>query len=82
MIDQDDKPLTATTLLPIGLAVAIFGGGSAWLTSMSWNLAAASQEIASIKRDQEQYMQDVQSIKTDTAVIKVQIVELNKKLGR
>lgn len=77
-----EKPLTATTLLPIGLAVAIFGGGSAWLTTISWNLASASQEIASLKKDQAQYMQDVQSIKTDIAVIKNQVQSVNTKLGR
>lgn len=79
---SDEKPITVNTWVPIGLAIVVFGGGAAWLTTISWNVAAATTELASIKRDQAQYMADVQAIKTDLAVIKIQVQSVNTKLGR
>lgn len=76
------ETLTEKTWIPLGAAVIVIGGATAWLTSVSWNVASATQEISSMKRDQQQYMQDVQAIKTDIAVIKIQVQSVNNKLGR
>lgn len=64
------KSISEMTLIPIGLAVVIIGGGTTWLTVMASTLTQNSKDIASIKDNQSQYMKDLYKIELHLAKIR------------
>lgn len=68
---RPNRPITENTLVPIGLAVAVIGGGAIWFTSLyaktnvlTENDVTRKESIQEIQRDVGQIKLDVMEIKT------------------
>jgi hypothetical protein len=55
--------ITDTTLIPIGLAVVVIGGGAAWLTAMSLKIDSAIASTQRIEQKQSTYNEDISQIR-------------------
>ena len=73
--------LTERTKITLGLAVVAIGGAAVWITSISINVAESSTKLQKIETQQTQYLQSIQLIQTDLAVIKERVESVNNKLG-
>jgi len=67
------QTFTDKTLIPVGLALAIIGGGTGWLTS----LAAKAAEI---DRNQITILSIYQDIQKDMVEIKIKVTEISEHL--
>lgn len=76
------KSLSENTLIPIGLAVVVIGGGSAWLTKISIATAANSDALSRIETKQESYTEHLAEIRQDLAVIRQRIETMEDTHGR
>jgi Zn-dependent alcohol dehydrogenase len=78
--------ITDGTLVPLGLAVAVIGGGAVWLTTLHLTTAANAQRIVEVKTTVDSYeerqlkmFEAINQIKSDVSEIKVEIKYLRKK---
>jgi len=67
--------LTQNTMLPLGLAVSVIGGGAVWLTTLYWEQKAMAASIQRLSSTQIQYAEDIHTIKLDIAVIKNELIK-------
>lgn len=73
--------LTERTKITLGLAIVAIGGATAWITSISINVAESATKLNKIENQQAAYLESVHEIKSDLAVIKERVESVNKKLG-
>jgi hypothetical protein len=59
------------TPIPIGVAIALIGGGAVWLTTIALQTNANAKYIELIEQRQLKYNESIQSIERDIAIIKV-----------
>lgn len=62
------KSLNQNTLIPIGLAIFVIGGGAAWVTNVSTEMAECREE-------------KVENKKNNAAIFKM-VYEINSRLSR
>lgn len=65
-------PLTEKTLIPIGLAVIVIGGGSAWFTSLHAHQLHLTERMDAVERIEEQVSQIKQDIAEIRGILKRQ----------
>lgn len=65
--------LTESTLIPIGLAVVVIGGGAVWLTVLADTVSGTSKEVLTIREKQDKYQEDIHQIKLDLTKIKTKM---------
>lgn len=71
--------LDENTLVPIGLALAVFGGGAAWLTKIALQTNANAATLNQIATKQDAYTEHLAVIRQDIAVIKSEIGSLKEE---
>lgn len=71
--------LTEKTPIPIGLAIAVFGGGAAWMTNLAMQSSANAKSLTVIEERHYQYLESIQKIEKDLAVIKTKLEALQTK---
>ena len=76
------KSLTENTLIPIGLALTVIGGGSAWLTRISVATAANAEALNRIETKQDQYTEHLSQIRQDLAVIRNRLENMEVQNGK
>lgn len=76
------KSLTENTFIPIGLALTVIGGGSAWLTRMSVATAANAEALTRIETKQEKYTEHLAEIREELAAIRERLDSIGGKHGR
>ena len=64
---------TQNTFIPIGLALTVIGGGSAWLTKISLATAANAAALTRIEAKQDRYTEHLAQIRQDLAVIRQRV---------
>lgn len=69
------KALTEKTLIPLGLAVAVIGGGAWWLSSVHAQLQTTAGTVNEMKTT----LGMLPSMKTDIEVIKTKVEGLEKQ---
>lgn len=71
------KILTETTLIPLGVAVTVIGGGSIWLTQLSVQTSANAEILHQIQAERKiamaEYLKNVEDIKIQLAEIKTEL---------
>jgi len=67
------KALTDKTLVPIGIAIVVIGGGSAWLTVLAGTVQESARVLFEIKTKQDLYSEDVATIRSDIRLIKYKL---------
>lgn len=72
------KDLDQNTRITIGVAIAVFGGGAGWMTSIALQANANAKSLESIEARQIQYSNTVQNIEKDLGIIKYRIEEISK----
>lgn len=63
------KSLSENTLIPIGLAVIVIGGGAAWLTDLHSSIAATEARVSKVEPKVDKVSDDIAEIKQSIAVI-------------
>ena len=62
--------ITEKTLIPIGVAVVVIGGGSMWLTSLYAKVNELEEQVSAKAHAIERIQDDVYQIKLDVREIK------------
>ncbi len=57
--------LSENTMIPIGVAVAVIGGGAFWLSTIYFKQESALASITEIKQTQSTYASDIVEIKEE-----------------
>jgi len=70
--------ITENTLIPIGIAITVIGGGSAWLTTMHQSMSAMAQEIRSVKEERKTLYDSLELIRRDISEIKGELKRIRK----
>jgi hypothetical protein len=65
--------LSEKTTIPIGIAVAIFGGAAAWMTNLATQTMANAKALEAMESRHYQYLNSIQKIEKDVAVIKTKL---------
>lgn len=76
------KSLTENTFIPIGLALTVIGGGSAWLTKISVSTSANAETLTRIESKQDQYTEHLSQIRQDLAVIRNRLENMEVQNGK
>lgn len=76
------KVFTENTFIPIGLALTVIGGGSAWLTKISLATTANAEALTRIESKQDEYTEHLSEIRQDLAVIRERIENMEVRNGR
>jgi hypothetical protein len=72
------SPITDKTLIPLGVAVLVIGGGAAWLTSISNATQISKDGIVRLEAKQDAYSNDLQKIYQELAEIKGELKRIYK----
>lgn len=67
------KELSDKTLLPLGLAVIVIGGGAIWLTTVYNEVQANTRAIESATITQKEYVKTLQEINLRLTIIEQKI---------
>jgi len=70
--------LTENTLIPVGLAVIVIGGGAAWITNIQMSTAATVVKITSMEEKSDKVMESLAEIQNSLAEVKGELKQLNK----
>lgn len=71
--------LTEKTLIPLGVALSLIGGGAAWLTKLAFQTSANAATLEQIATKQDVYTDHIAAIRQDLAVIRVEIQQIKKE---
>lgn len=61
------------TKISIGIAIAVIGGGSAWMTSIALQTTANAKALESIEQRQLEYTESIQNIERNVDIIKTKL---------
>lgn len=65
--------LDENTKISVGIAIAVIGGGSAWMTSIALQTTANAKALESIEIRQIEYTESIQNIEKDVGIIKTKL---------
>lgn len=65
--------LTEKTSIPIGIALALFGGGAAWMTNIAMQNDANAKSLSTMETRHYDYLRSIQKIEKDVEVIKTKL---------
>lgn len=64
------KLIDQNTVIPLGLAIAVIGGGSFWLSAINSKVDAQDRLVVESKVKQDRISDDIAQIKVDVGIIK------------
>jgi hypothetical protein len=73
--------ISDSTKVPLGLALAVIGGGAGWLTNIAFQTNANAKTLEVMEKKHDLYLESLQRIETDLAVVrgKVEWIERHSK---
>jgi len=73
------QQINESTVIPIGLAILVFGGGAAWMTTVDSRLSA---QATTLTTQQAQNVEVFRDVKSDLKEINQRLYAIEKKIDR
>lgn len=73
------KQINDSTVVPLGLAILVFGGGAAWMTTVDSRLSA---QATTLTNQQAQNVEVFRDVKNDLKEITQRLYAIEKKIDR